>query len=86
MKNPAFLNEHYIESEEDVPKFRFEYSGEYLRWALMPPGWQAYWHVGVRSGGSAGLTETSPNTKKDNQNHLCETISKHDVVSPCEYV
>lgn len=27
---------------------RFDYSQEFLRWALMPPGWKHQWHVGVR--------------------------------------
>ncbi|CDF41209.1 unnamed protein product [Chondrus crispus] len=27
--------------------FRFDYSREFLRWALLPPGWHPTWHVGV---------------------------------------
>lgn len=28
--------------------FRFDYSPEFLRWALMPPGYLKEWHAGVR--------------------------------------
>ena len=27
---------------------RFDYSRDFLRWALLPPGWRSEWHVGVR--------------------------------------
>lgn len=40
------LNENYVEDNEAM--FRFDYSREFLRWALLPPGWQSSWHVGVR--------------------------------------
>lgn len=40
------LNENYVEDGEAM--FRFDYSREFLRWALLPPGWQPSWHVGVR--------------------------------------
>ena len=29
--------------------FRFDYSADFLKWALMPPGFRREWHVGVRS-------------------------------------
>lgn len=29
--------------------FRFDYSVEFLRWALSPPGYLSQWHVGVRN-------------------------------------
>ncbi|CAE7488565.1 NMT2, partial [Symbiodinium microadriaticum] len=29
--------------------FRFDYSKEFLRWALMPPGFLVDWHLGVRT-------------------------------------
>ena len=29
--------------------FRFDYSPEFLRWALLPPGSLREWHVGVRA-------------------------------------
>lgn len=28
--------------------FRFNYSPEFLRWVLKPPGWDPEWFVGVR--------------------------------------
>lgn len=40
------LNENYVEDTEAM--FRFDYSREFLRWALLPPGWHPSWHVGVR--------------------------------------
>lgn len=40
------LNENYVEDVESM--FRFDYSREFLRWALLPPGWESTWHVGVR--------------------------------------
>lgn len=40
------LNENYVEDEDSM--FRFDYSPQFLRWALQPPGWQAEWHCGVR--------------------------------------
>lgn len=40
------LNENYVEDGDAM--FRFDYSREFLRWALLPPGWHPSWHVGVR--------------------------------------
>lgn len=40
------LNENYVEDGDAM--FRFDYSREFLRWALLPPGWQTSWHIGVR--------------------------------------
>lgn len=40
------LNENYVEDEDN--KFRFDYSTDYLRWCLKPPGWVKDWHIGVR--------------------------------------
>lgn len=40
------LNENYVEDTEAM--FRFDYSREFLRWALLPPGWKPSWHIGVR--------------------------------------
>ena len=30
--------------------FRFDYSKEFLRWALLPPGYKPDWLIGVRAG------------------------------------
>ena len=27
----------------------FDYSKEFLRWALTPPGWKAVWHLAIRN-------------------------------------
>ncbi|KAG0303746.1 glycylpeptide N-tetradecanoyltransferase [Dissophora globulifera] len=34
--------------EDDDAMFRFDYSAEFLKWALQPPGWKKSWHIGVR--------------------------------------
>lgn len=41
------LNENYVEDDDNM--FRFDYSPEFLRWALQPPGWLRDWHCGVRA-------------------------------------
>ncbi|KAJ2849109.1 glycylpeptide N-tetradecanoyltransferase, partial [Coemansia erecta] len=40
------LLENYVEDADSM--FRFNYSAEFIRWALMPPGFSKQWHVGVR--------------------------------------
>ncbi|XP_035520653.1 glycylpeptide N-tetradecanoyltransferase 1b [Morone saxatilis] len=40
------LNENYM--EEDDNTIKFDFSLEYLQWALQPPNWLAQWHCGVR--------------------------------------
>ncbi|KAF9484744.1 N-myristoyl transferase [Pholiota conissans] len=40
------LSLNYI--EDDHAAFRFQYSAEFLAWALKPPGYHKEWHVGVR--------------------------------------
>ncbi|RKP08604.1 myristoyl-CoA:protein N-myristoyltransferase [Thamnocephalis sphaerospora] len=40
------LSENYV--EDDDAMFRFDYSPEFLNWALKPPGWHKEWHLGVR--------------------------------------
>lgn len=40
------LSANYVEDLEAA--FRFQYSAEFLEWALMPPGYHKEWHVGVR--------------------------------------
>jgi len=42
----SLLNENYVEDEDSM--FRFDYSPQFLRWALQPPGWRREWHCGVR--------------------------------------
>lgn len=40
------LSENYV--EDDDAMFRFDYSAEFLRWALTLPEYRKEWHVGVR--------------------------------------
>ncbi len=47
------LRFHYV--EDDDAQFRFDYSRDFLRWALKPPGWRRAWHVGVRVATSGKL-------------------------------
>lgn len=37
--------------EDTEGKFRFDYSIDFLRWALNPPGFNADWVIGVRGQG-----------------------------------
>lgn len=55
MKDPVqakelydLLTNHYV--EDDGGNFRFDYSMEFLTWALTPPGYKKNWIVGVRGG------------------------------------
>lgn len=41
------LYNHYVEDTDG--SFRFNYSTEFLAWALKPPGWKKEWHIGVRT-------------------------------------
>jgi len=40
------LSSNYVEDDEST--FRFDYSREFLKWALCPPGYKEEFHVGVR--------------------------------------
>ncbi|RXM29223.1 Glycylpeptide N-tetradecanoyltransferase 2 [Acipenser ruthenus] len=42
----TLLNENYVEDDDNM--FRFDYSSNFLKWALRPPGWLPHWHCGVR--------------------------------------
>ena len=41
------LRDHYVEDNDGV--FRFEYSTEFLKWALCVPNYISDWHVGIKS-------------------------------------
>jgi len=54
MNDPVVLDEvytllcqNYVEDDDNM--FRFDYSREFLKWALHPPEYIQEWHVGVRS-------------------------------------
>ncbi|KAL3830001.1 hypothetical protein ACJIZ3_018803 [Penstemon smallii] len=40
------LTNNYVEDDDNL--FRFNYSKEFLRWGLTPPGYFQNWHIGVR--------------------------------------
>ncbi|KAH9608823.1 hypothetical protein KSS87_014295 [Heliosperma pusillum] len=42
----TLLANNYVEDDENM--FRFNYSKEFLQWALRPPGHYKSWHIGVR--------------------------------------
>lgn len=42
------LTNHYV--EDDGGNFRFDYSKDFLKWALTPPGYKKDWLLGVRGG------------------------------------
>ncbi|CAM9208534.1 unnamed protein product [Chrysoparadoxa australica] len=41
------LNENYVEDDDNM--FRFDYSVDFLLWALTPPGFKRQFHAGVRN-------------------------------------
>jgi glycylpeptide N-tetradecanoyltransferase len=41
------LTRNYVEDDDSA--FRFDYSVDFLQWALTPPGFHKDWHVGVRN-------------------------------------
>jgi len=44
----SLLRDHYVEDDDNM--FRFDYSKEFLLWALKPPGFLREWHLAVRRG------------------------------------
>jgi len=42
----TLLSENYVEDDDAL--FRFDYSSDFLKWALQPPGWKPQWLLGVR--------------------------------------
>ncbi|XP_028287372.1 glycylpeptide N-tetradecanoyltransferase 1-like [Parambassis ranga] len=42
----SLLNENYMEDDDNT--IRFDFSLEYIQWALQPPNCLAQWHLGVR--------------------------------------
>jgi len=59
----TLLTENYVEDDDCM--FRFDYSVDFLRWALKPPGYLKEWHLGVRvksNGKLVGLITGVPAT------------------------
>jgi len=42
----TLLSHNYVEDDDNM--FRFNYSPEFLQWALKPPNWHKDWHCGLR--------------------------------------
>ncbi|KAJ3124442.1 Glycylpeptide N-tetradecanoyltransferase 2 [Nowakowskiella sp. JEL0407] len=42
----TLLSNNYV--EDDDASFRFDYTADFLRWALKPPNFHREWHIGVR--------------------------------------
>lgn len=49
----CLLRDHYVEDDDNM--FRFDYSKEFLKWALKPPGWKREWHLAVRTKSNGSL-------------------------------
>ncbi|CAB3402104.1 unnamed protein product [Caenorhabditis bovis] len=49
----TLLTENYV--EDDDAMFRFDYSADFLKWALQVPGFLPQWHCGVRGDSSGRL-------------------------------
>lgn len=49
----TLLTENYVEDDDSM--FRFDYSTDFLRWALKPPEYLRNWHLGVRVKGGGKL-------------------------------
>ena len=63
------LTNHYV--EDAVGKFRFDYSIDFLRWALSPPGFIPEWIVGVRGAGKlTAFISAIPVTMSVNGQHV----------------
>ena len=41
----VFLTENYVEDDDNM--FRFDYSKDFLKWALTPPGYYPEWIIGT---------------------------------------
>ncbi|KAI2810076.1 hypothetical protein RDWZM_002853 [Blomia tropicalis] len=51
----TLLYENYVEDDDNM--FRFNYSPEFLRWVLKPPGWRMDWFTALRVAPKAGSTK-----------------------------
>ncbi len=69
----VLLRDHYVEDKDAM--FRFNYSIDFLRYALTPPGWRKDFHLGVRREGKLVAFISSIPTKmemtKDDLLHTC---------------
>jgi glycylpeptide N-tetradecanoyltransferase len=77
----TLLTENYVEDTDAM--FRFDYSPEFLQWALMSPGYKKEWHLAVRVKSTLKLVafisavpasmsfENAPGIKVAEVNYLC---------------
>jgi len=66
-----FLSENYVEDDDNM--FRFDYSKDFLKWSLTPPGYFPEWIIGVRvkkSGKLVGFITGIPVTAFANKNKI----------------
>lgn len=80
----TLLNENYVEDEDRM--FRFDYSPQFLRWALKPPGWQKDWHCGVRvskSGKLVGFIGATPAKIKVSGGGKCHSVKMVEINFLC---
>ncbi|KAF2587700.1 hypothetical protein F2Q70_00035118 [Brassica cretica] len=72
------LKNNYVEDDENM--FRFNYSKEFLSWALRPPGYYQSWHIGVRAKVSWLLPREDVV-----DSYLVESPETHDVTDFCSF-
>lgn len=65
----TLLNENYVEDDDCL--FRFDYSADFLKWALTPPGYRAEWHIGVRVVGKSSLVAFISGIPAEMSVHAC---------------
>ncbi|KAK4547073.1 hypothetical protein LTR36_001294 [Oleoguttula mirabilis] len=67
------LYNHYVEDTDG--SFRFNYSTQFLAWALKPPGWRKDWHIGVRAKPHASSEGSSSSSNKKRGGKLVAFIA-----------
>ncbi|KAH9247035.1 hypothetical protein BASA81_015373 [Batrachochytrium salamandrivorans] len=73
----VLLRDNYV--EDDDAMFRFDYSKEFLRWALMPPTWRREWQVGVMQSSNKKIRAMITGTPQ-----LIRTCEEHPPTLMCE--
>ncbi|RWS25182.1 glycylpeptide N-tetradecanoyltransferase 2-like protein [Leptotrombidium deliense] len=77
------LNENYVEDDDNM--FRFDYSPEFLQWALKPPHWKQEWHCGVRVSKSnklVGFISAVPATIRIKESGVFQAVYTAGVILP----
>lgn len=74
------LRDNYVEDVDE--EFRFEYSKNFLQWALMPPGYQKDWHVGVRlRQGCASVADASDSNNSNGSSDSNDSSYANDATA-----